>query len=580
MMRTRRTTRRALLAGLLSMGLVSSTCVGGSAPVPGAPEGAPTLREMAEALGSEIVERLRVGYVPGRSGEVVLVTEPWNTVAQWPGGLRGEADPRTTHGAPWDYLMRVPIVLRGPGHVRSGMSSERSVEVTDLAATFADLLGFDFDAPDGRVLHEALLPRDGRNGPPALVVLVVHDGGGWNVLERWPRAWPNQRRLSLEGVTYTNATVGSAPPVTAPVHANMGTGAHPRDHGLPENTGRRPDGEVSELYFHEGDPRLLDAETVGDAWDRANDNRPWVGMVGYEPWHLGMMGHGAQAAGGDRDVAVLWEREEERLWSNEEFYRVPEYLPGRSALDRHLRELDARDGRMDGRWRGNDLTDPLLIPGTPAFVAYQAEVLLELVRREPIGRDDLTDLLFVELKPSDTAGHLWNMENPEVRDVLEEQDRALGDLVSLLDREVGPESYVVMVSADHGQTPHPNVSGGLRVDRFRVIDRVHEYFGAEVLEAVHPDDLYVRRDVLRDRGIAVEEVARFVATLRYRDVAPEGTDLASLPDEVRSRRVFAAAIPGSFLLGLSPEEVRDLGPSAYPEGELTRPRPIRSLEGS
>jgi predicted AlkP superfamily pyrophosphatase or phosphodiesterase len=184
-------------------------------------------------------------------------------------------------------------------------------------------------------------------------------------------------------------------------------------------------------------------------------------------------------------------REEQLFWSNEAFYSLPAYLPGRDSLDRHLRDLDARDGTVDGTWRGNDLSDPLLIPGTPAFVAYQEEALLELLRREGVGGGERTDLLYLNLKPLDTAGHLWNMERPEVRDVLEEQDRVLGVLAATLDERVGEENYVLGITADHGQTPFPEVNGGVRIDRYRVRDRVHEYFGTELLQAVHPDDVYV-----------------------------------------------------------------------------------------
>lgn len=560
--------RRGAGRSAVALCLVAAACTGGGGGSATPPPGAPTLREMAADLGSQVVERLIRGYVPGRSGEVVLVTRPWDTVAQWPGGLRGPEDPRTTHAAPWAYLERVPIVLYGPGFIRGGVVSDRAVEVTDLAATFADLLAFAFDAPDGRPLGEALLPAGERPGRPRLLVLVVYDGGGWNVLERWPEAWPTARRLAREGTAYTNATVGSAPPVTAPVHANMGTGAYPRAHGLPENTVRLPDGSVGEIYFHEGDPQLLLRETVADAWDRRHGNRPWVGLLGYDAWHLGMMGSGGRLPGADRDVAVLWDREAEAFWANESFYRVPDYLPGRESLDRRLAELDAADG-ADGRWMGNDLADPLLVPGTPAFVAHQGDALLEMVRREPIGGDGLTDLLFVEMKATDTAGHLWNMTGPEFGEVLEAQDRVLGELVRALDERVGPGGYVLALTADHGQVPSPATTGGLRIDRFRVLEAVNAHFGADVVEAVHPDDVYLREEVLRGEGITVEAVARVLGSLRYEQVAPEGTDPDALPPEVRDRRVFAAALPGSFLLGLTEAEVRGLGDGAYPEGDLT-----------
>ncbi len=501
----------------------------------------------------------------------MVIPKPWNVVAQWPGGLRGPRDPRTTHAAPWGYLSRTPIVLYGPGYIRGGVISERGVDVTDLPATFAELMGFDFDAPAGRVLREALLPRVKRNGKPRVIVLVVYDGAGWNVLDQWPRAWPRQLRMAREGSMYVNATVGSAPPVTAPVHANMGTGAYPSVHGMAENTGRLPDGTVGEMYFHRADPRLLEAETLADEWDRARGNRPWVGLLGYDAWHLGMMGHGAQVEGGDRDVAVLWDRETDRFWTNEAVYRLPNYLPGPEALELRLTELDRGDGALDGRWMGNDINDPFIVPGTPAFVAYQGDAVLEMIRREPIGLDPLTDLLFVELKPSDNAGHIWNMLAPETAAVLEAQDAFLGALKGLLDERVGPDDYVLAFTADHGQTPNPEVSGGLRIDRFRMAAAINAYFGTEIVEAVHPDDVYLNSEALSEISIGVEGVASLIGDLRYRDVLPDGTDLERVPPGRLDERVFAAALPGAFLEALTAEEIRQLGPGEFPEADLTSP---------
>lgn len=558
---------------LVALLVLAAGCTG--APRNPVPADAPMIDEMLRALGADPVRQLARGYVPERSGDVVLVPRPGSTVAQWPGGLRSPTDPRTTHGAPWDYLARVPIILWGPGHVRAGAVPDRSVDVADIAPTIADLLAFDWEAPDARSLDEAFL--DGRD-QPRVITLIVHDGGGWNSLARWPDAWPFHRRLATEGTTFVNATVGSAPPITAPVHANMGTGTYPSIHGIAENTGRLPDGTLGELFFHEADPRLMEAETVADAWDVATGNEAWVGLVGYEAWHLGMMSRGTRHPGGDRDVAVLWDhRETDDLFTNEEVYRMPAYLEGREALEERVHELDLRDGAADRRWMEADLDDIFFLPGTPAFVQYQTDLVLEMIEREGIGEDEVTDLLFVELKPSDNAGHLWNMESPMFEEVLRAQDLAVERIVGALDERVGPESHVVIVSADHGQSPRPDVVGGLRIDRFRVQDALNAAFGADVVEAVHPDDLYLRWDVLREIGATAEDVARAAAALRYDQIAPEGTDLEALSEELAASRPLAAAIPADRLLELSDAEIDALGRGAFPEGDLSSRPDLASL---
>jgi predicted AlkP superfamily pyrophosphatase or phosphodiesterase len=558
-------------AALLALALVGAACV--DERPPGVPPGAPTVAEMARAVGRDVLTTVARGYVPGRSGDILLVPAPWNVLGQWNGGLRGIDDPRTTHASPWSYHQRVPIVLSGPGYIRSGVVSRRAVDVTDLAPTFAELVGMPFDAPAGDVLGDALVPARRRPDPPRVIVLVAYDGGGWNVLEQWPDAWPVLGGLIEGGTTYVNATVGSSPSLTAPVHANMGTGGYPRFHGLPENTARRPDGEISELFYKEADPVLLRGPTVADAWDAANGNRAWVGLLGFESWHLGMMGKGARAPGGDHDVAILWEREEFDFRTNEEAYRLPSYLPPPTELAGHLHDLDARDGARDDHWLGNDLFsgDTFILPGTPAFVEFQGGIVGDMLHREPIGRDAVTDFLFVEMKSTDYAGHIWNMLRPEVRQVLEAQDGALGGLMAALDEGVGAGRWVVAVTADHGQTPLPSTTGGLRIDRIELEQDIEEYFGADVVEALHPSELYVDRDALRNAGISITDVARYVGAYRYRDGLPEGTPAAGIPQDVLDRRVFAAAIPGSVVEAMTPGQLAAAGPGHYPEGDLTSP---------
>ncbi|HEX2025732.1 MAG TPA: alkaline phosphatase family protein, partial [Actinomycetota bacterium] len=547
-------------------------CDGEPTPT-GAPPGAPTVDAMLRTLGRDVTTAVARGYVPGRSGEVLLVPAPWNVLGQWNDGLRAEDDPRTTHATPWAYHQRVPIVLYGPGHVRSGFTSDRSVDVADLAPTFAELLGHPFEAPAGRPLRDALVPTADRAEPPRLIVLVAYDGGGWNVLDRWPDAWPELARVARAGAVYTNGTVGSAPSLTAPVHATMGTGGYPRTHGLPENTARLPGGEVSEIFYREADPVLLRGPTVADSWDAANGNRAWVGLLGFESWHLGMMGKGARVPGGDRDVAILWDREEFEFRTNEEAYRFPADLPPVDELDSFLADLDASDGARDGRWRNTDVSgaETFPIPGTPAFVRFQGMVLERLVAGEPMGRDPLTDFLFVEMKSADYAGHIFNMVSDEVGEVLAAQDEMLAGLVRQLDARVGRGRWVLAMTADHGQTPNPAESGGLRIDRIALEADLRAAFGEDVIEAVHPSELYLDVDALADSGFTVEDVARFVGAYRYRDGIPSGTDRDGIPEEVLDRAVFAGAIPGEVVEAMSPADLAALGPGAFPEGDLTTP---------
>lgn len=558
-------TRRAglVLAGLL----LSSACTEGPKPVPGPPEGSRTLDEMAEAVGRDVLKALRRGYYPDTSTDIAFVPEPYNVVVRWSGvGLgTNDADPSTTHPTPWDYHQRVPLVFYGPGTIPRGRVPNLVADVTTVAHTLRARVG-------GRSPSAATTPiRRSREAPRAIVV-VVYDGGGWNLLEQWPDAWPTLRGLMRDGILFEKATIGSAPAVTSAIHANMGTGTYPRTHGMAEITGRLPDGSVGDLFFERAtDPRLLLEPIVGDEWDLEVGNRAWVGMIGYESWHLGMMSHGAQWPGGDRDVAVLWDPDAGigEFFTNEELYELPDYLPGERDLRARLGEQDGEDGALDGMWNGYDLRDPKVIPATPAFVEHQGDALLRMLEREPIGEDLVTDLLFVELKPTDFGGHLWNMVAQEEEEVLRAQDTVLGELVEALDERVGEGEWVMAFTADHGQTPLPETTGGLRIHPDILGSDIDSYFARKIVQKVTPSGLFLDREAMEAAGIALEDVARFVGEYRYGDGLPKDADRSKIPEQDLGRRVFAGAFPGGYLEALTGDELLAAGPGLFPEGDLT-----------
>jgi Type I phosphodiesterase / nucleotide pyrophosphatase len=560
-------------AAFVLMGLLlSAGCTENPPPVPGPPQGSRTLDQMAQTVGGDVLEVLRRGYYPATSTDIAFVPEPYNVVVRWSGvGLGTEdADPSTTHPTPWSYHQRVPIVLYGPGHIQGGNStSAPPVDVTQIPPTVTNLMGMGSRPEWGN----PIVTRTAREAPRAVVV-VAYDGGGWNLLKQWPDAWPELLQMMHEGFAHTNATIGSAPAVTSAIHANMGTGVYPSVHGMAEITGRRPDGSVGDLFFeHDADPQLLLEPTFADEWDLENDNEAWVGMIGYESWHLGMMSHGAQWPGGDRDVAVLWNPDVGigEFFANEQLYDVPDYLPDEDDLRARLDEQDAEDGKLDGMWNEYDLQDPKVIPATPAFVIHQGQALLEMMRREPFGDDEITDLLFVELKPTDFGGHLWNMVAPEEEEVLRMQDRLLGEIVDTLDREVGKGEWVLAVTADHGQTPLPETTGGLRIHPDVLGGDVNAYFGRKIVQKVTPSGLFLDRGAMEVADITLEDVARFVGEYRYGDGLPKDADRSKIPPEDLDRRVFAGAFPGTYLGALTDAQIIASGPGEFPEGDLTSP---------
>jgi predicted AlkP superfamily pyrophosphatase or phosphodiesterase len=97
--------------------------------------------------GAPFVEQTRRSYDPGRAGDLLLIMGE--------NVLLHDQVPGTSHGTPWAYDARVPLVFWGRG-VRPGRTASAAAGV-DLAPTLGRLLGLDYPPGDGAsVRREAL----------------------------------------------------------------------------------------------------------------------------------------------------------------------------------------------------------------------------------------------------------------------------------------------------------------------------------------------------------------------------------------------------------------------------------------
>ena len=174
---------------------------------------------------------------------------------------------------------------------------------------------------------------------PKVVVTFVYDGGGWNVLRHWPDDWPHLKRLMGGGANYRNALTGSFPAVTACAHATIGTGSFPRTHGITGHNIRADASGSRKAYLEPGnaDPSTILVPTLADLYSDATDNAAWVGEIGYQIWHMGMIGYGGKSRpAGQKPVGVYWD-EGSASWRphNPELFRLPATEPGQDVYAAH-----------------------------------------------------------------------------------------------------------------------------------------------------------------------------------------------------------------------------------------------------
>lgn len=545
-------------AALLALAVVGAACTGGDgAPGPTASETVPTspaaegeqlLTALADAACAdtnvEALLRTWRGLRLDRSGDIQIVPRDPNFVN---GGL--------THATPFDDTQEVPLLLYGPGFVRPGVYGD-PVTLADLAPTTGALVGFPFEAPDGRLLTDALVPTAEL---PRLVVTVIWDSGGDDVLERWPDAWPYLEALREGGAWFTEATVGASPSNTPIGHATIGTGAFPMRHGFVDEY-IRVNGRLQKP--NENGPGFLLEPTVADLYDLAMDNEPKIGAIATLAAHIMMMGHGAQWGGGDRDLAVTREKEfgetagaESVSWNLTSdmapFYELPAYVNQLPPLEEYVDDVDRADGALDGRWRDNDIAQLADGFDTPARTPFQQTLVETVIEREGFGADEVPDLLYVNYKAIDTIGHLFSADGVEMSDAVTTQDAALERFVDFLDRTVGEGRWVMALTADHGTQRDPETSGAFMIDIDKIEQGIARVFDddddAVLVQKVRPTEIWLDTAELADNGFTLAEVSRWLLGRTQAETYKN----QNLPEPGHEADpVFAAALPTASVASL------------------------------
>jgi Type I phosphodiesterase / nucleotide pyrophosphatase len=466
------------------------------------------------------LEAFARGYFPGRSGQIFLVTRKGDFIV--------DRNPLYAfmHGSPWEYDTHIPLLLHGAPFVKHGVFSD-SVTQLDLVPTLAALLG---TAPPataaGRVLSQAVASSTER---PRVVALFVLDGMRADYFETYAQVMPTLSRLRSEGAWFSNAHVTSVPTLTAVGHANLGTGAEPRTHGLAvNNLFNRVTGKAQEAYY-ELDPRELMALTLADVWNIETEGKAIIiGQGGAIRAVAGLVGHGACIVNGRRVVAASYSTRTGGWETNSTCYTFPEALKPLTA--------DEYWERAGGKWLNHDIADRTRFRHSGVFQRFEGDALAAVLEGAPIGADDVTDLVMVNLKGPDYVGHAYGPASAEMKEALSELDRQVTRAIEIVARKAGAGRSVVAIAADHGMPAEPPAGGRHYVDDLAsLIDRRFSPGGGTVVQYFNDaanNQIYLDTARLRSLGVSLKDIAAFLESLGF-------FAAAFTEDEVRSAQTAA-----------------------------------------
>ena len=329
----------------------------------------------------------------------------------------------------------------------------------------------------------SIAPRTAAPDPPKhdpavkLVLLIAIDQFRYDYLTRFRSEYTaGFDRLLTNGADFTNAFLEHYPTVTAVGHSTMLTGATPSVSGIVGNDwyerglGKSvtsvddPDTQLVGGTGAGSSPHRMLVDTVGDELKSAS-RAPAASEQAPKVFGLSLKDRAAVLPAGHMANAAFWLDTTAGNFVTSTYYRkdLPSWV-----VDFNAKKMaDGYAGKpwtyLDPSTGAGHAMPPLgqalygAVYGSP-FGNELLEAFAEAaLQAEKLGQRGVTDVLTVSFSSNDAVGHSYGPDSPEVHDISVRTDRVIGQFLAKVDALVGLDHTIVVLTADHGVAPLPEV---------------------------------------------------------------------------------------------------------------------------
>lgn len=174
-----------------------------------------------------------------------------------------------------------------------------------------------------------------------------------------------------------------------------------------------------------------------------------------------------------------------------------------------------------------------------------------LILSEGLGLDNVPDYLSVGFSSVDAVNHFFGPSSLENEDIVLQLDRVLADLFDFVDKNVGLDRTLIVLSADHGMAEMPEfmTESGMQSGRITnedVIraanDSASRKFGINgVVKSFFRPYLYLKNDVILDAGkdssIVAQGIAKALTEMNGIALAVASSTLGTMQDTPLLRQI-------------------------------------------
>jgi len=396
------------------------------------------------------------------------------------------------------------------------------------------------------------------NGQPRLIVQIVVDQLRGDLIHQHQQQFGTAgfNYLLNHGLDYHNAHHPHANTTTCAGHATIATGSYPSMHGVVDNEWY--DRKTNKLIYCMEDlqtsilptshtritlpgrsPHNLKASTLSDEIILSHKGKAFAVSL-KDRSAITLAGHAGKAFWFDKSNGGF-------ITSNFYYSAYPQWVEN---WNKHYQPQEftwhlsrSKNGYQNaesptfshnfkdfGQTFPHHITNPPsedyfnFLAKTPRADQLTADFSEQLLKQEQLGTTaDHTDYLGISFSAVDAIGHQFGPNSLEAEENLIQLDKTLAHLLSTINKQVGLDNTLIILTADHGVNDSPAylkanhipeikpLDVALTAQRIRSLLATYYQLPAESLLSVTPPYVYLNHDIIQAHKLNLTQVSQYIA---------------------------------------------------------------------
>jgi predicted AlkP superfamily pyrophosphatase or phosphodiesterase len=334
---------------------------------------------------------------------------------------------------------------------------------------------------------------------PKLVVVISVDQMRGDYLDKYSSDFSGGLKyLDENGQSFVNTHHNHANTSTAPGHATIASGFHPKNHGITNNTIYYRNSRQSHYSILDTSVRFVGTSQCNLKRSSAkNLLKPSIGDIvkSHDPksksYSISLKDRASILMGGHHANRAFWFDSESTQMVSTDYYSEPFPNWVKNYLGKEIIAEDIVNGWLlnpkykttydiskDNVIQEGGFFSPLFphtlsnissnqdsntligdfLWNTPFGDKFVLKFAKKLIENENLGKDQHNDVLTISLSAADYIGHEFGPDSYEIEDYYHKLDQYLMEFINFLNDEIGQENYVLTLTSDHGVAPFPELA--------------------------------------------------------------------------------------------------------------------------